>query len=41
MVGKKKVKGILEVIWFANIFVTWKARKAVVFRQESFLGEEK
>ncbi|GAU42347.1 hypothetical protein TSUD_350130 [Trifolium subterraneum] len=30
---------MLRVIWFANIAVSWKARKAVVFRQEGFDGE--
>ncbi|GAU29073.1 hypothetical protein TSUD_278290 [Trifolium subterraneum] len=27
--GGKKIKDMLRVIWFANVFVTWKARNAV------------
>ncbi|MCH91293.1 hypothetical protein A2U01_0012219 [Trifolium medium] len=38
--GSKKAKDMLRVIWFANVFVIWKARNAVVFRQEGFAGEK-
>ncbi|MCH83014.1 LINE-1 reverse transcriptase like [Trifolium medium] len=38
--GGKKVKNILQTIWFANIFVTWQARNAVVFSHEGFNGEK-
>ncbi|GAU22486.1 hypothetical protein TSUD_296050 [Trifolium subterraneum] len=31
-VGGKKVKGILRLIWFENIYVTWKARNEVWIR---------
>jgi hypothetical protein len=38
--GSRKVKDMLGVIWFVNIFVIWKARNAVVFNQEGFSGEK-
>ncbi|GAU44404.1 hypothetical protein TSUD_246300 [Trifolium subterraneum] len=40
LVGEKRAKGASGVIWFVNIFVTRKARNAVVFRQEGFDREK-